>query len=496
MALPPRTGRYWRFIHDANIMGFGMWYVWYSSFIYNLWFIKDGVRIVPTIAYGGTNMGSVVNIWNCTDDSESTFAELYSNYYNYYSYPSRVVFLFGFPESITPEYMQLYMSYCPPAFLVQYSDNPLVLDYPFNSAYDYLWTTAYTGRDGRDGFNTTEVHNVWFRLQPLHVIQEITSGIKMPDNQIVLNSAILNIWSTEAPPVNSAIEGIIHTDMPGTLRIAGKSDDLSVVSLGIPESSVLGGMQGIARVAVPNMGSALKAGARLEVDVSSALKTILNLTQPAGVYGKEGNTLRAGIIGGKPQSFGIAYPLSSLIPLRTSNVWGSGFKTVSTLSVGYGTVTVTPVQYDKFGYEFFVLDHAMQGIDQVLVDDKEEHNFSFTNKVDSEGRAIALITFVNAMTGKEVISVTGRGKMHPKYGHLLINPADVLWDFLSNVCNLPILSEDVERFRTECSNAGIDLNGVINDNSKTIRSQIDEMMMSVGGVWSGGMPGIARIYPL
>jgi hypothetical protein len=86
--------------------------------------------------------------------------------------------------------------------------------------------------------------------------------------------------------------------------------------------------------------------------------------------------------------------------------------------------------------------------------------------------------------------------MHPDTGELLGNPADIIWDLLANICSLPVTYDDLDTFRAECREIGISLCGLLKSDTITIRAQTDEILTSCGAVWSGGMPGLARIYPL
>ena len=187
-------------------------------------------------------------------------------------------------------------------------------------------------------------------------------------------------------------------------------------------------------------------------------------------------------------------PLSDNVPLRNSTVWGS-YKNYRALPVGYGVVNMIPVQYDAAGTVFFVLDHPIAGVDLAWINSVPYSGFGWKNDLDATGKAVSFITLNRPLGEGETLSIRVRGKLHPLTGELITNPADILWDFLSDICRLPVQSSDLDAFRSECRNRGITASGLMADGRRTIRTVIDELMVSTGAIWSGGMPGYARIYP-
>lgn len=191
---------------------------------------------------------------------------------------------------------------------------------------------------------------------------------------------------------------------------------------------------------------------------------------------------------------GGSLPLSDRLPLRQSTVWGS-YKDKRTLPIVYGRTVVEPIPYDNSGQVFVLADHACQGVDRVTRDDIATDAFAFYNDTDDTGHAIAVLELAEPLAHGEHLRVNLRGKQHPAHGGLLSNPAEVLWDLLANVIGLPVSLADLDQFRAETASAGIEIGGIIDDASRTIRAQIDDICRSIGAVWSGGMPGIARLYP-
>jgi len=207
------------------------------------------------------------------------------------------------------------------------------------------------------------------------------------------------------------------------------------------------------------------------------------------------NTSAFGLfIGGDPDTFGLAIPLSDPVPLRNSTVWGQ-FVSPVPLPVGYGRITITPIPYDNTGRLFFLLDHAIQAVDGLTRDDVADTQYTLENTTDGEGHAVSLLRLATPATTSETLAVALRGKMHPATGELLTNPADILWDLLANLCDLPVEYSDLDAFRTECRETGIELHGLLESDTITIRAQVDEVTSGCCAVWSGGMPGIARLYP-
>lgn len=183
--------------------------------------------------------------------------------------------------------------------------------------------------------------------------------------------------------------------------------------------------------------------------------------------------------------------LSDQLPLRKTTAWGQ-YKDVRLIPHVYGRTTVDPVPYDKDGYLFVLADHSIQGVDRVEREGTPIAAFDFRNEPDDTGHGVAVLELSEALTSGETLAVDVRGKMDVNDGSLLTEPAEVLWDVVSNIGGQALPLSAFDRFRTETADK--DLNGVISE-EKTLRAQVDELMLSVGGIWSGGMPGFARLYP-
>lgn len=242
--------------------------------------------------------------------------------------------------------------------------------------------------------------------------------------------------------------------------------------------------------------SAMFSGAQARsVEYPGAVSGRPETSRDAVAFGLVNSSVSGLVIGGDPDTFGLVIPLSDPVPLRNSTVWGQ-FVSPAPLPVGYGTITITPIPYDNTGRVFFLLDHAIQAVDGLTRDGVADTQYTLENTIDGEGHAVSLLRLATPATTKETLAVTVRGKMRADTGELLTNPADILWDLLANLCGLPVEYGDLDAFRSECRELGIELHGVLESDTVTVRAQIDELMASCGGVWSGGMPGIARIYPV
>lgn len=189
-----------------------------------------------------------------------------------------------------------------------------------------------------------------------------------------------------------------------------------------------------------------------------------------------------------------AIPLSAKVPLRTAAVWGR-FAEVRAIPLVYGRVTLAPVQYDTERIRFCVADHAILRAIRVTRDDAETPAWRWQNTTDPTGHAVALLELGEPLAEGERLAATVLGRIHPTLGTLIENPADVLWDLLANVAGAPVTRGDVDDFRADCAKIGLSVGGVIDDPDKTLRSQIDELLAGIGAVWSGGMPGWARLWP-
>lgn len=193
---------------------------------------------------------------------------------------------------------------------------------------------------------------------------------------------------------------------------------------------------------------------------------------------------------------GGAWPLSDPIPLRTTASLGAQFAEIKALPWAFGRVTVEPIQIDRRGVEFVLADHAIQALDAVRRDDAPYGGVEWTHRVDiTTGLPFAVLRLADPLLNGERLAADIRGYIHPETGELVTNPADIIWLFLSRLCGFPVRAGQLAPFRAEAAALGIELHGVINDHTRQISVQIDEIAASAGAIWSGALPGIAQIYP-
>ena len=179
--------------------------------------------------------------------------------------------------------------------------------------------------------------------------------------------------------------------------------------------------------------------------------------------------------------------LTDPVPLR-STAQLEGFESVEVLPLVYGRVKVQPVKYSADGKTWLIADHAIQGVDEVTKSGLPYNAWGFFNGSDSSGHAVALLQTADAVDGELALSVRGA----ESNGVLITNPADILNHFLI-YCGFSVSASRLDNFRVTTND--INLAGVVNGSQSTIRSQIDEIMLSVGAVWSLGMPNVARLWP-
>lgn len=253
----------------------------------------------------------------------------------------------------------------------------------------------------------------------------------------------------------------------------------------------------------PNFATAQTANMSVSIDNGSGAMTDLfrspPLRQPAHVmdgsvevFSGLVTAVDVGKSGQLSIESGFTRPISDTVPLRSTVAWGS-FDNVQALPVGYGRVTVQPIQYSADRRLWMLLDHPIQGVDQVMRDNIPTGAYAWSNTLDKTGRAVAILELANPLGDREVLSVALRGKMHPNTGELLVRPDEVIWDFLAHVCGYSITQADLDGFRGETD--GIEIGGVLSDSTRTIRAQIDIILGSVGAAWSAGIPGFAISWP-
>lgn len=165
------------------------------------------------------------------------------------------------------------------------------------------------------------------------------------------------------------------------------------------------------------------------------------------------------------------------------------------LPIPYGrAVTLTPVEYGDTRRHWLVADCAIGGVDAVSIDGEPTSAWSWRNGTDSTGHPVAWLELGDALPAGAKLTATLRGRLSPDDGSLVLSPDAILYDVLRHLLGMDIDSADLDDFRAQV--AGIELAGVLNDTSRSIRAVIDEIMQSIGAAWSATAPGIAALWPL
>ena len=292
------------------------------------------------------------------------------------------------------------------------------------------------------------------------------------------------------------VQALKHTDFNAVLRGKIRLDEN--LDSGISGASVLqakSGLTGQETGVTSPIFSGLKGVKTEGLSASSALESLAELNVGSGLSGLAKTEIYSAIIGGEADVFGFSYPLADKIPLRNTTVWGS-FEDVRTIPHVYGRVRLSPIPYDKSKKFFVIADHSIQGVDKVWIDDVEAQSWKFKNTLDSSNSPVAMLELGDSLPQGSTLIVLIRGKVHPVTGQLLTNPADVIWDILANIVGAPVDFVDFDRFRIECALYGIEVGGVLDNRERTVKKQLDIIVESIGAIWSGGMPGLVRIYPV
>lgn len=185
--------------------------------------------------------------------------------------------------------------------------------------------------------------------------------------------------------------------------------------------------------------------------------------------------------------------LTAAIPLRQSTLWGS-FREAVAIPHRYGETSGALIQYDDARTQFVWADHASAGIDAVAVEGQDVGGWVWENTTDSTGHAITRVTFAQPQDEGVTIIATGRAKLHPTAGGLMTNPADVVWDILSNIAGQGVSLSLFSAFRRECEREGLFVGGSI-ETADSTQSIVRAVCESVGAVYCADMPGVCRLWP-
>ena len=179
------------------------------------------------------------------------------------------------------------------------------------------------------------------------------------------------------------------------------------------------------------------------------------------------------------------------LPLRTTIAWGE-FLNVQPIPWVYGRCSVAPLAFNAGQTQWCIADHPISGVDAVQIDGAETA-FTWRNAADSVGHPIALVELATAPKDNGAVAVQMRGALNETTGELLENPADIARDILRR-SGIELPASAWAEFRRQCSAGGLTAGGSLGQ-MMTIRAALDDLLASLGAVWSGGARGWARLWP-
>ena len=190
---------------------------------------------------------------------------------------------------------------------------------------------------------------------------------------------------------------------------------------------------------------------------------------------------------------GLGVPLTATVPLRNTSEWGE-YQDTRALPYGYGKQTSEPIAYNQQRTIFVVSAGKIAGVDAVRRDNVAVA-FESRSGLDKAGLPVQFIELTSPLQDGERLECDWRGRLHPISGELLSNPAEIMWDFLSNICGFDVSLSDLGRFRADTLSRGIEIAPFFDNDTLTIQSAIALMCQNSGAAWSLGMTGIAKRYP-
>lgn len=186
-------------------------------------------------------------------------------------------------------------------------------------------------------------------------------------------------------------------------------------------------------------------------------------------------------------------PYSSPLPLRDSTVW-TGYGSAVPIPHRYGVCGGAALQYDSLRRVFVWADHASEGVDAVLVGGQPAHGWSWANATDTTGHPVTLVSFDSAQDAGAEVIVRGRGKLHPRTGARIENPADVVWDVLANIAGNPVDESDLGDFRAACAVAGLLAGGSI-ETADPVIAVVRGICASLGATFAPDDRALCRLWP-
>ena len=182
--------------------------------------------------------------------------------------------------------------------------------------------------------------------------------------------------------------------------------------------------------------------------------------------------------------------LSDPLPLRSTTGFPT-FATAQPLPHVYGVCRIAAIPYSADNRLHFLADHPILSVDAVTVDGKPIKAFQLHNTADASGHPIALLELQDSAESSAIVAEV-HGKLNAR-GAVIANPAEVVYDLLA-VAGIAVEEARLLDFRAQT--AGIELGGVISDDSASVRSIITDILSSIGAVWTLGAAHIATLCPL
>lgn len=174
------------------------------------------------------------------------------------------------------------------------------------------------------------------------------------------------------------------------------------------------------------------------------------------------------------------------LPLRTSRMLGD-FADDFALPHRLGDMRSSRFLLRKLSdTEWFAADHAME-VTAVQIDDESISGWEQQTRTDVDGNTWTVVVLAAPAPPNASVTASGIGRLDARTGRLIENPADIMEYML----RLAGRSEIFPQLRAETAAEGITHGGSI-DVFKSIRSWLDNVAYSCGGVWT---PELARLYP-
>jgi hypothetical protein len=185
-------------------------------------------------------------------------------------------------------------------------------------------------------------------------------------------------------------------------------------------------------------------------------------------------------------------PLSLPLPLRDTTAWG-GYREAVPIPHRYGATAGALLQYNASRTEFAWAGHAVEAIDEVLVDGLPVGDWDWRNAVDAQGLPVALVRFGQPQNEGAALLARGRGKLDARRGGVMTNPADVVADVLA-LAGRDVPASALADFRRACSAAGLEVGGSI-ETAETAQTVLRGICESIGAIVCADMPGWCRLWP-